>query len=239
MEIAKANEAAVASAAVKTEAQNKAAEAVKAKVASLAKDRYYDRSGKELIVHLSYLGGDEDIKTLAFSIRKVLENGGIQSELKEVSIADTTAMFKEGKKDYDFLLTGVNLGLLGYNIFPFFHSGQAEIGYNFSKIKNQALDVLLEELKSKDTGKDGFQQIRDNILGILKKEAVVLTFYSLKNPLYIDRSLRGTQAVEMIPYSSYTYDILETAFIKEARLADFSKKSAGEFYTWLRSFLSF
>lgn len=76
---------------------------------------------------------------------------------------------------------------MGYNVFPFFHSGQAQIGFNFSKIKNPDLDSLLEELKSKDLKEEGLRTVRERVLAILKNEAVVLTLTRPAVPYSIDR----------------------------------------------------
>lgn len=125
----------------------------KEKYQSLDAKYYYDKSGKQLSVRLDYSSLSPEITTLATEIEKNLDLIGVKVVLHEIQPGEIESAVKDGKKEYDLLLTGVNLGLLGYNIFPFFHSGQAEKGFNFSKIKDVALDVLLEELKGKDLGK--------------------------------------------------------------------------------------
>jgi len=73
-------------------------------------------------------------------------------------------------KQYSMILTGINLGLFDYNIFPFLHSGQAEKGFNFAKLKNIALDILLEKLKSSQLNSDSLKYVESQILEILKKK---------------------------------------------------------------------
>lgn len=126
---------------------------------------------------------------------------------------------------------------MGYNVFPFFHSGQSQIGFNFSKIKNPDLDTLLEELKSKDLGEEGLRAVRERVLAILKREAVVLTFTRPAVPYSIDRGVRKARIVETLPTSSYLYDVLENSYAKESRLADFNTKSVSGYFGWFKSLL--
>lgn len=126
---------------------------------------------------------------------------------------------------------------MGYNVFPFFHSGQAQVGFNFSKIKNPDLDSLLEELKSKDLKEEGLRAVRDRVLAILKNEAVVLTLTRPAVPYSIDRGVRKARIVETLPTSSYLYDVLEDSYVKESRLADFSTKSVSGYFGWFKSLL--
>ncbi len=44
----------------------------------------------------------------------------------------------------------MNLGYLGTHLSPYFHSGQAQDGFNFSLLRNSALDMLLEELRTRN-----------------------------------------------------------------------------------------
>lgn|GEM_PF-3426606 len=133
------------------------------------------------------------------------------------------------------ILTGINLGLFDYNIFPFFHSGQAEKGFNFSKIKNVTLDILLERLKSSQMNSESLKHIEKEILDILKKENIVFTLYSPYNSFFIDKSLKQVKTVNVIPYSSSIYDIGSTIYTREERVVDFTKKSVFDFISWIIS----
>lgn len=205
----------------------------KAKYASLAANTYYDVSGKPLTVNLQYVGVSPEIPKLAQEVAGILKNSGIAVETQEIAVTDFDKVVREGKKEYDLLITGVNLGLLGYNVFPFFHSGQAETGFNFSKIKNPSLDVLLEELKSKDLGKDGLKSAREKILAILRKEAVTLTFSSPYIPYSIDRRVKNVKIADTLPATSYLFDVLRGSYVKESRLANLEEKGIVDFSNWL------
>lgn len=133
------------------------------------------------------------------------------------------------------ILTGINLGLFDYNIFPFFHSGQAEKGFNFSKVKNVALDILLERLKSSQMNSESLKHIEKEILDILKKENIVFTLYSPYNSFFIDKSLKQIKTVNVIPYSSSIYDIGSSLYTREKRVVDFTKKGIFDFISWVRA----
>jgi hypothetical protein len=205
---------------------------------SLAADKYYSKEGKPLTVKLAAIELSPVIIPMAEAIEKALSAVGITVE-KEILTPEAfqASVIKEGKKEYDLLLTGVNLGLMGYNVFPFFHSGQAQTGFNFTKVKNPSLDALLEELKSKDLGETGLKSARERILAILKREAVVLTLSRPIVPYSIDRAVRNAKIVGTLPSSPYLFDMLEGAYIKESRLADFKTKSFAGGIDWLRSIL--
>ncbi|MFB0965603.1 MAG: ABC transporter substrate-binding protein [Patescibacteria group bacterium] len=209
----------------------------RAKYESLSDTGYFNKDGKRLTLKLSYVEVAPEISGMADAVAESLEAVGIAVEKTAISPDDFNTVVKDGKKDYDLLLTGVNLGLMGYNVFPFFHSGQAEIGFNFSKVKNPDLDTLLEELKSKDLGEEGLRAVRDRVLAILKREAVVLTFTRPAVPYSIDRGVRKAQIVETLPTSSYLYDVLEDSYVKESRLADFRTKSVSGYFGWFKSLL--
>lgn len=205
---------------------------------NLSADKYYSKEGKPLTVKLAAVELSPVIIPMAEAIEKALSAVGITVE-KEILAPEAfqTNVIKEGKKEYDLLLTGVNLGLMGYNVFPFFHSGQAQTGFNFTKVKNPSLDALLEELKSKDLGETGLKSARERILAILKREAVVLTLSRPIVPYSIDRAVRNAKIVGTLPSSPYLFDMLEGTYVKESRIADFKTKSVAGGIDWLRSIL--
>ncbi len=85
-------------------------------------------------------------------ITNILSDRGFEVENRVISpdAESIRSLLKGGSKNYDILITGVNLGFMGNYLFPYLHSGQSENGFNFSKIRNPNLDILLEELKNKE-----------------------------------------------------------------------------------------
>lgn len=134
------------------------------------------------------------------------------------------------------ILTGINLGLFDYNIFPFLHSGQAESGFNFAKLKNLALDILLEKLKSSQLNSESLKYLQSQILSILKKENVFVPLYSPYNILFIDKNLKQTKTVPVLPYSSLLYDIGENMYLKEEFTINFKDKSVKGLIDWLKKY---
>lgn len=135
------------------------------------------------------------------------------------------------------IITGINLGLFDYNIFPYFHSGQAKVGFNFSKLKNISLDVLLEELRSRQLDPERLTALKTQILDILKKESVVKPLYSPFYPISIDKNLKGIGDTEHLPYVSHLFDVIKNGYIKESRTINSKNKSIFGFIQWVFQFV--
>lgn len=209
------------------------------KVDTLDARWYYNKNLEPFILHLSYTTQAPYMKSTAETIQASLQSLGINVELKELANEDVQAIITNGDKNYDMILTGINLGLFDYNLFPFFHSGQANKGFNFSKVKNIALDILLEKLKSSQINSDSLKHIQSETLDILKKENVFLPLYSPYHTFFIDKNLKDTQMVPVIPYSSSLYDIGEHMYIKEDRHIDWTKKGLLDGLNWIKSHTPF
>lgn len=211
--------------------------ALTAKIASLDPAYYYNRDLKKMNIHLSYTNQSSSFDFVAVTkeISSALTSIGIETTTQELNTDDIQKIVSAGEKNYDVILTGINLGLFDYNIFPFFHSGQAEKGFNFSKIKNVTLDILLERLKSSQMNSESLKHIETEILTLLGKENVVFTLYSPYNSFFIDKSLKQVKTVNVIPYSSSIYDIGSSIYTREKRLVDFSKKGIFAFISWIRA----
>ena len=135
------------------------------------------------------------------------------------------------------IITGINLGIFEYNLFPFFHSGQSKVGFNLAKLKDVNLDVLLEELKSRQVEESRLIVLKKQILDILKKEAVIKTLYSPYTTVFIDRNLKNTLESERLPYAQYAFDVIKPAHIKEARSLNITNKTLFGLIAWIRTHL--
>lgn len=203
------------------------------KIVPLDSAYYYNRDLKKMSLNLSFTNQSSFFKPIAQDIQSTLEQIGIEMTIQELKTEDIQNIVANGEKKYDMILTGINLGLFDYNIFPFFHSGQAEKGFNFSKMKNVALDILLEKLKSSQLNSESLNYIKSEILDILKKENVVFTLYSPYNSFFIDKNLKQVKTVNVIPYSSSIYDLGENMYLKEGRTLDINSKSFIGFFYWI------
>ncbi|MDQ7022509.1 MAG: hypothetical protein Q9M97_03105 [Candidatus Gracilibacteria bacterium] len=124
------------------------------KVKSLDKTYFYNEKLEKYNLELYYVSNKKDIRETSEYIAEKLKNIGINVSLREISTSNLNGLIKDGKKNYDLLLTGVNLSYFDFNIYPYFHSSQIEKGYNFSNYRKLDLDIVLEELKSKILNKD-------------------------------------------------------------------------------------
>lgn len=202
------------------------------KLAALDPSLYYDINLVPFTLAVAY-SNQPDTTSLGELVAQELKTLGVRIDEKPVASSDIQDMISKGEKNYDILITGINLGLFEYNIAPFFHSGQAKIGFNFSKLKNLPLDMLLEEIKSRQLENDNLASTEKKILDILRSEAVIKTFYSPYNTVYIDRNLKNTAFVDNIPYAYCVYDTIENAYIKENREMITKNKSIFGFVQWI------
>lgn len=205
-----------------------------AKVQDLDSLYYYDKNFNRFSINLDYVNEWSYSTYLAKRIQEELKFLWIDVKSKEINQKDMQQIVK-WDKNYDMLLVWVNHGLYDYNIFPFFHSWQAKVGFNFSKIKNVSLDMLLEKEKSGQLENDKLEQIKKESFDIFKKEAIVKTFYSPYSFFYVDKNIKNIQNVELLPYRYYSYDIIKNWYIKEDRIIDFGTKTIQGFLNWIKS----
>ena len=206
-------------------------------IASLDPNFYYNKAFNRYTLRLVYSNQSPFMDALVHDVSEALGQIGIAVEKKELDANGFRDMVSKDEKKYDILLTGIHLGLLSYNVFPFFHSGQAKVGLNFSKIKNVMLDGELEKLKSSHLAPDELKGIEGNILSILKTENVVKTYYSPYNSFYIDRNVVGVRHEDILPYPSYLFDLVRNAYIKKGRTLSWSDKGIMDFMRFVRSYL--
>jgi hypothetical protein len=206
------------------------------KLSALDANLYYDTNFTPFSLQIAY-SNQPDTTELGGIVARELKTLGIQTNEKAVTSAEIQDMITKGEKNYDLLITGINLGLFEYNIAPFFHSGQAKTGFNFSKLKNLSLDMLLEELKSRQLETETLKSTEAKILDILKSEAVIKTFYSPYNTVYIDRNLKNTTFVDNMPYAYCVYDVIQNGYIKENREMITTNKNLFGFFQWILQFI--
>lgn len=206
------------------------------KIAPLDPAYYYDKNLKKFSLSLVYTKQTPYMETLAVEIAHHLKTLWIDVQTTPLSTEDLQTIISKGEKQYSMILTGINLWLFDYNIFPFLHSGQAEKGFNFAKLKNIALDILLERLKSSQLNSLSLKFIESQILEILKKENVFVPLYSPYNTFYIDKNLKQLRTSPVLPYSSSLYDIGENMYLKEKFTIKFEGKSIYGMMNWLKKY---
>lgn len=178
-----------------------------------------------------------EVSDTAKEVASTLEKAGIPTKLEEID-GDPSAIndaIKNKNRDYDLLITGVNLGFLGTYAFPYFHSGQSGSGYNFSKLRNPSLDILLEDLKGRDMPKVAREEDEMRINDILRKEAVIAPISAQYTPYYIDKNMKEIHPVGILPSSTFLFNIIESSYIKETHIVRIESKSVNGFLDWFLS----
>ena len=193
---------------------------------------YYNKNLEPYSLELYYLDNIYN-KQAAEYIKNKLENLGIQINLQAISIKSLTESLKKEEKNYDLLITWINLWYFDFNIFPYFHSSQAKSWYNFSKIKKLSLDQILEELKSHNLWKDKLKLLERKINDILKKEAV---FKPLFTPLYsnlVDKNIQWYSLPQKLPSEIYRFDPLINSYILRKKIINHDNKSIKNYFKYL------
>ncbi|EKE29482.1 MAG: hypothetical protein ACD_2C00164G0003 [uncultured bacterium (gcode 4)] len=216
-----------------TEKASKDKAAQIAKIQVLDPLYYYNMDLNRYTLNLEYSNNWPVFGDLAEKIKNELKIIWINVEIKEDDQKQTENIVKWGEKNYDMMLTWVNHWLYYYNISPFFHSWQAKEWFNFSKIKNISLDVLLEKLKSSTLSDEKLSSIEKESLFVLKNEAVVKTFYSPYSVFYVDKNLKNIESAEMFPYTYSTHEAIKNSYMKEDWIIDYTKKSLLWFLGWI------
>lgn len=193
---------------------------------------YYNESLEPFTLSLYYLNSQKDLEQTAKFIQDSLKSLWIKLDLIPYSIKDIWSIIND-KKQYDLILTWINLWYFDFNIFPYFHSSQADWWYNFANLKRTSLDLLLEELKSNIYWEEKIKEIQTNILEILKDEQVIKTLYTPKINLLIDKNIKNTNFIEYLPNKSLRSYIINQAYIREERNINLENKNILGFFKFL------
>jgi hypothetical protein len=194
---------------------------------------YYNRDFVRFTLDLLYTSQSGVSPVLVDNVRDSLGMIGIYLNSREINIDEIKEIVRTGEKKYDALLTGINLGIFGYNVFPFFHSGQAKGGLNFSGIKNVKLDIELERLKTRIENGENLDSVRSSISSILAREAIIRPYYSAYANWFVDRTIRGRLDVRVVPSAAFLHELLEPAFVSERYDVDWHGKSLLGFVRWI------
>lgn len=197
-------------------------------LAALDANGYYKKDRTPFTVNLRSLSVTPEIANTAVDIVNGLQKHGIKVQLESID-ADLEAISQSKKgetKNYDLLLTGVNLGYFGTYLFPHFHSGQAEDGLNFAKLRDIELDILLETLKTKNVTGEKRTKMESDIIRLLRNDAVIAPLYAMPSPYFIDKNVKNVKEARILPSSPALHSLIEDTYINENRIIDMQNKSA-------------
>lgn len=207
------------------------------KIDALDSTYYYDKNLNKFKLNLEFLDNWQIFSSLADKIKEEFKTLWIYVDVQSVDQKKIENIVNKWEKDYDMLLTWVNHWYYYYNITPFFHSWQAKEWFNFAKLKNTHLDLLLEKLKASNLSDEKLKAIEKESFDVFKTEAVVKTFYDPYSKFYVDKNLKDIIKVEMLPNSYYTYDTIKNSYIMEKWTIDYSQKSIAGFFKWLKKYI--
>ena len=203
-------------------------------LAALDPNFRYTRDGKPVVFSIRSVALTPSVTNLTNTVAENLKKYGIrtQVEILENTPESIDSITKGENKNADIFITGVNLGYLGTYIFPYFHSGQAEDGYNFSRLRSPGLDVLLEELKSKDLPETALKRTEEGITDILRSEAVIVPLEANSIQYAIDKNVNDFKELDWIPSAIFLSDLIEKSYIKKAYIIQGDQKSMRGFIKW-------
>jgi hypothetical protein len=202
------------------------------KLSKLDENIYYDEDLNAFTLRLYYLNSERELEQTASFIENSLKELGVELELIPIEIS-TISKILTNKEWYDMILTWVNLWYFDFNIFPYFHSSQVKNWYNFSNIKKTSLDLLLEELKGNIYDEEKTLEIQNKVISILKDEQVIKTLYTPKINLLVDKNIKNTNIIDILPNKSLRSYILDSSYIKEEKIINFEDKSILNFFKFL------
>ncbi len=92
------------------------------KVKPLDPAYYYNKDLKKFSLQIAFTEQTPYMERLAIEIASHIKTLGIDVEITTLATENLQTIITKGEKQYSMILTGINLGLFDYNIFPFFHS---------------------------------------------------------------------------------------------------------------------
>lgn len=202
-------------------------------IQALSDTLYYNTSWEAFSLKLIYTQADAAMEIAVQKIKDFLEEKWISVVLEVVDLGDITVQLRNESLEYDIMVLGINLWYFESNVFPYFHSSQAENGYNFSNFKKLSVDILLEELKSNNLEEIKRVQLEEKMLEIIKDEAIVKVLYTPKISLLADKNIKNYIFPEKLPDVRHRYYPLLESYLSEKRMIDWNEKSVIWFFTFI------
>jgi len=204
----------------------------RSKLAVLDDEFYYDSDLKKFTLRCYYIDSQQEYAQVVNIIKSSLETYGIAVEAIPMSMTDLNEKMVNDEKDYDLILAGIDLGFYDFNIYSYFHSGQAKWGYNFSSIREQKLDQILGSLKSQLFPAKKQEEMEQQAINLLRDEQIIKTLYSKDNVVYIDKNIRNITIASHYPSPlGITQSILDSYVVSDKTI-QFAHK-------WFSNFVSF
>lgn len=173
---------------------------LKKKLDSMEDKYFYNKKIEKYTLKLIYLWTEKDLIDTAEFIRTTLWEYWIDVQIQSVDLNDLSKFISswDSFNNYDMILAWINLGYFDFNIYPYFHSSQAKLWYNFSNIKKLSLDIILEDINSNKIHEETLKDKQINALKIIKDEQIVKTLYTPLLNLLIDKNINNKSSKESV-----------------------------------------
>lgn len=185
------------------------------RIKKLDKNYFYNKQWKRFNLELYYISNKVDIQITAEYIKEKIDEKGIGINIRQISTKDLNQLIIDWKKNYDIILTWVNLSYFNFNIYPYYHSSQIEKGYNFSNFRKLDLDIVLEELKSNFLDKEKAVQLEKKVIKILKENNLSKTIYTPILSNLVDKNIKWYSLKENIPEWFYRFNPIYKSYVNQ------------------------
>ncbi len=156
----------------------------------------------------------ENNKRVAFEIQKSWEEFDISLNIKELNSDDLQQAIQT--KEYSVLILGISLDT-DNDQYPYWHSSQIENGgLNLSKLNNQDIDNLLENVIS-STDQDDSKKYLNEFQDILNEEVPAIFLFQPKSYYLIDKNIKVEE--EYFSTKMDRFEKINLWYIKTKRVA--------------------
>ena len=199
--------------------------------------KLYTASGTQASINIHFIPSTKTIDTDVEKLKNAFEKIGFKVVLTSISPDPESILEakKSSSKTYDIFVVSVNLGFIGVNLTPYFHSGQVQDGFNFSGVKNPSLDPLLEEISTKELSSDQKTKVLKKASDIIRQENISVPLRLYSSQVGTDTLIKDFTLPPILPESKHLKDALLKSYMKTLFIVDFEKKSFRDFLKWSQS----
>lgn len=199
---------------------------------ALDDENFYNDVWEVFAYTLYYTDTSDYLEQTAQYIKTSLEEKWVRINIEAIGLNELPQLLKQ-KDSYDMILAGIHTGYFDFNIFPYFHSSQANIGYNFSGLKKLSVDILLEELKSSVLDSKKRDELTTKVLEYLQEEQVLKTLYTPLGVNLVDKNINNYKPLTHMPTPGVRIHAISQIYVNEKKIIDFKEKNIAGFVRYL------
>jgi hypothetical protein len=203
------------------------------KLKDLDEKYFYNIKLEKYNLELYYVSNKLDIKDTSEYIAEKLSEIWIFVSLREISTKDLNLLILDWKKNYDIILTWVNLSYFDFNIYPYLHSSQIIKWYNFSNFRKLDLDIVLEELKSKLLSNDKKILLEKKVLNIIEENNLLKTLYTPILSNLVDKNIKWYSLTNKLSEDFQRFEPIYKSYVNQDKKAITENKG----FVWYIRFL--